>query len=91
MNRAFEKVTLSSGRTVTLTESLGDYGDALLKAQIEETIEQHLKKEKALKDQGIKVLSLFFIDKVSSYREYDEQGHGIPGKFAQWFEDAITA
>ncbi len=84
----FEKVTLSSRRSVTPSEALGDYGDALLKAQIEETIEQHLKKEKALKGQGIKVLSLFFIDKVSSYREYDEQGNGLPGKFAQWFEEA---
>ena len=84
----FEKVTLSSGRSVTPSEALGDYGDALLKAQIEETIEQHLKKEKALKGQGIKVLSLFFIDKVASYREYDEQGNGLPGKFAQWFEEA---
>lgn len=86
----FEKLTLSSGRTVTFSQPLGDYGDALLKAQIEETIEQHLKKEKALKGRGIKVLSLFFIDKVASYREYDEQGNATPGKFAQWFEEAYS-
>ncbi len=86
----FEKVTLSSGRTITFKQALGDYGDTLLKAQIEQTIEQHLKKEKALKDQGIKVLSLFFIDKVASYREYDNQGNGLPGKFVQWFEAAYN-
>ena len=83
-----EKVVFSSGRAVTIKQALGDYGDALLKAQIEETIEQHLKKEKALLGRGIKVLSLFFIDKVASYRQYDDQGHGLPGKFAMWFEEA---
>ncbi|MCW7556020.1 hypothetical protein NX722_26000 [Endozoicomonas gorgoniicola] len=86
----FEKLTLGAGRSVTFSQPLGDYGDALLKAQIEETIEQHLKKEKALKGQGIKVLSLFFIDKVASYREYDDQGNKTPGKFARWFEEAYS-
>ena len=84
----FEKVTFSSGRSITPQSSLGDYGDTMLKAQIEETVEFHLQKELALKGQGIKVLSLFFIDKVDSYRKYDEQGNGLPGKFAQWFEEA---
>ncbi|URL02040.1 DEAD/DEAH box helicase family protein [Avibacterium sp. 20-126] len=46
--------------------------------QIRRTITEHLQKEKKLREQGIKVLSLFFIDKVDNYRN--------GGKFAQWFD-----
>ena len=46
-------------------------GDEVLKMQIRQTIEEHFKKERKYKDKGIKVLSLFFIDKVANYRWYD--------------------
>jgi len=51
-------------------------------------VEEHLKKEKKYKDKGIKVLSLFFIDRVANYRWYDESGNLQSGKIARWFEDA---
>ncbi|AEC17335.1 Type III restriction enzyme, res subunit [Gallibacterium anatis UMN179] len=54
--------------------------DDIQQMQIRRTIAEHLQKEKKLREQGIKVLSLFFIDKVDNYRN--------GGKFAQWF-DAI--
>lgn len=46
---------------------------------------------KIIKEKGIKVLSLFFIDKVANYRSYDKDGVAIKGKFAQWFEEEFTA
>ncbi|WP_034636153.1 type III restriction-modification system endonuclease, partial [Chitinivibrio alkaliphilus] len=54
--------------------------------QIRKTIEEHLDKEMRLRPQGIKVLSLFFIDKVANYRWYDEDGNPQKGKFALMFE-----
>ncbi|MDL1960014.1 MAG: hypothetical protein LWW99_11790 [Deltaproteobacteria bacterium] len=48
-------------------------GDEVLKMQIRQTIEEHFKKERKYKDKGIKVLSLFFIDKVANYRWYDDE------------------
>ncbi|MCP5054840.1 MAG: type III restriction endonuclease, partial [bacterium] len=46
-------------------------------------------KELKFKNKGIKVLSLFFIDRVDNYRSYDEEGNPKKGKLAQWFEDAF--
>jgi type III restriction enzyme len=40
---------------------------------------------------GIKVLSLFFIDRVANYREYDAEGNAVKGKYAQWFEEEYIA
>ena len=50
------------------------------------TIEEHLNKELELNPKGIKVLSLFFIDRVANYREYDAKGNAVKGKYAKWFE-----
>jgi type III restriction enzyme len=55
--------------------------------QIRETIMSHLQKEKLLFDKGIKVLSLFFIDEVKKYRDYDESGEQILGEYAKIFEE----
>ena len=55
--------------------------------QIRKTIEEHLDKEMRLHPQGIKVLSLFFIDRVANYRWYDEDGNPQKGKFALMFEE----
>ena len=64
--------------------------DDVLKQQIRETVEAHFKKERNLQKQGlnIKVLSLFFIDKVANYKFFDDQGNPQKGKLAQWFEEA---
>ena len=60
---------------------------AFRRVQIRECIISHLQKEKQLFDQGIKVLSLFFIDKVEKYRVYDELGEQQLGEYAQIFEE----
>ncbi|MGQ9424877.1 restriction endonuclease [Gilvimarinus sp. F26214L] len=64
--------------------------DEVLKEQIRQTVEEHFKKERNLQKQGlkVKVLSLFFIDKVANYRYFDGQGNRRNGKLAQWFEEA---
>ena len=61
--------------------------DEMKRQQIRATIEEHLNKELALNPKGIKVLSLFFIDRVANYRKYDADGNPIKGKYAQWFEE----
>lgn len=64
--------------------------DSIKRLQIRKTIEEHLDKELRLRHRGIKVLSLFFIDRVANYRTYDADGNPGKGKFAQWFEEEYS-
>jgi type III restriction enzyme len=80
-------ISLSNGNILYKGETQGDLNDEVMKFQIRKTVEEHLKKELRLNPKGIKVLSLFFIDKVANYRQYDESGNPIQGKFAKWFEE----
>ncbi len=73
------EMTLSNGQVITLGEDDDLIRDEIMKKQMECAIKEHLKKEKRLNPKGIKVLSLFFIDKVANYREN--------GKFARWFAE----
>ena len=57
------------------------------RVQIRETIRAHFEKEKELFNRGIKCLSLFFIDEVANYRQYDEEGNEVKGKFQRIFEE----
>ncbi len=71
---------------------LGDaHGDvdalAVQREMIRRTIKEHLDKEKHLRPLGIKVLSLFFIDAVDKYRQYDADGQPVKGVYAQMFEE----
>ena len=84
-----EYVEFSSGRFLELDQELGGFGDEIMKAQVWETVEQHLKKERALRGKGIKVLSLFFIDKVANYRVYGDNDETSLGKIGLWFEEAF--
>ncbi|MBU1059062.1 MAG: DEAD/DEAH box helicase family protein [Proteobacteria bacterium] len=73
---------------VRLGEAIGGVNDEDFKRlQIRKTIEEHLKKELVMTPKGIKVLSLFFIDKVANYRAYDEDGNPGKGKYALIFEE----
>ena len=67
------------------------YGDAdalaVQREMIRRTIKEHLDKEKRLRPQGIKVLSLFFIDEVAKYRKYDDDGNPVKGVYARIFEE----
>ena len=61
--------------------------DQLRRIQIRETILSHLQRERQLFYKGIKVLSLFFIDEVANYREYDVANQPVNGKYAVMFEE----
>lgn len=73
---------------IRLGHSIGNVDDDEIKRmQIRKTIEEHLNKELRLQKEGIKVLSLFFIDKVANYRYYNEEGNPQNGKYALMFEE----
>ena len=75
-------------RPLRLEEAIGDVdSDALKRLMIRRTIEEHLDKELRLRPQGIKVLSLFFIDAVEHYRSYSGDGTQVKGKYALMFEE----
>lgn len=61
--------------------------EQLRRIQIRETILSHIQRERALFHKGIKVLSLFFIDEVAKYRQYDAAGQAINGSYADIFEE----
>lgn len=85
-----EYIEFLNQETIKRGESIGDAdSDSIKKLQIRKTIEEHLDKELRLRSKDIKVLSLFFIDKVANYRSYDSEGHDIKGKYALWFEEAF--
>jgi len=80
-----EYIDFTVGRLL-LGQERGGVRNDLMEVQIRNTIKKHLDKELQLKGKGIKVLSLFFIDRVSNYREYDTEGKAAKGKFAAIFE-----
>lgn len=82
-----EIIRFSGGGFLDLGAEMGGMDDDVMKEQVRDTIEMHLKKERALQDKGIKVLSLFFIDKVANYRIYNEDGTVGLGKIGKWFEE----
>ena len=84
------KIGLSNGWVLREKSELGGQKEDMLKYQIEMTVKEHFQKSKELAPKGIKVLSLFFIDRVANYREYTADGNPQKGKFAIWFEEAFT-
>ena len=87
MNAQDENITFSNGHTLYKGQENGnDAKDDIKRFQIRRTIKEHLAKEAKLSKDGIKVLSLFFIDKVSNYRDYEEN-QAVKGKYALWFEE----
>jgi len=80
-----EFVRFANGKTLRLGEEMGGMRDDVWRVQIKHTIKKHLEKELQVRERGIKVLSLFFIDRVANYRDYDDSGP-VPGKFAAAFE-----
>jgi type III restriction enzyme len=86
-----EFVRFNNGRTLRLGEEIGRLRDDVWRMQIKHTLRRHLDKELQVQERGIKVLSLFFIDRVANYRGYNGAGHAIKGKFAEAFETELTA
>ena len=80
-------VSFNGGLTLGLGDSQGGFKEDAQKFQIERTVKWHFERAKKLHPLGIKVLSLFFIDKVANYRSADGQP---PAKFTQWFEEAFN-
>jgi type III restriction enzyme, res subunit len=81
-------VEFSNGKVVYAGQHDESLHDDIIKRQIELTIDDHFDKQRRLGD-SVKVLSLFFIDKVMNYREYTANG-ARKGKFAKWFEEAYA-
>lgn len=79
---------LNQTEPLRINQVLGGTDDDFIKQlQLRKTIEEHLDRELQLSHLGIKVLSLFFIDRVANYREYDSDGNAVKGKYARWFEE----
>lgn len=80
-------ILLSSGRKLSVGHTSGGVTDQIRREQIRQTIRTHFERERQLYRQGIKVLSLFFIDAVDKYRIYDRSGMVKKGSWADIFED----
>ncbi|MGI6728757.1 MAG: type III restriction-modification system endonuclease [Bacilli bacterium] len=81
-------VTFLNGEVLSVGNTTGDVAENdIRRIQIRETILSHFEKEEELFDKGIKVLSLFFIDEVAKYREYDEEGNQKLGIYGRIFEE----
>lgn len=85
-----EYLRFNNGRTLRLGEEVGGLREDIWRTQIKYTVKRHLDTELRLQARGIKVLSLFFIDRVANYRDYDSEGKVVQGKFATEFEDALA-
>ena len=81
-------VTFLNGEVIELGNAYGDVAENdIRRIQIRETIRSHFEKEEELYNRGIKVLSLFFIDEVAKYRQYDEDGNEVNGLYGKIFEE----
>ena len=80
-------VTFTNGEVIKAGDVVGDVSENdMRRIQIRETILSHFEKEEKLYNMGIKCLSLFFIDEVAKYRQYDENGNEVLGEYGKMFE-----
>ena len=85
-------VEFSNGERLSPRDVIGDTSEEnLRRIQIRETIISHLDKEERLFRRGIKCLSLFFIDEVSNYRQYDDSGNQVLGPYGRMFEEEYSS
>ena len=88
INPLTNTVYFQNGKQLRQGEVMGDVSEkAIQLIQIRETIKSHFEKERALFQQGIKTLSLFFIDEVANYKSYDTDGNELQGPLWKMFED----
>ena len=81
-------VTFTNDEVIKAGEVVGDVSEKdMRRIQIRETILSHFEKEEKLFNMGIKCLSLFFIDEVAKYRQYDENGDEVLGEYGVMFEE----
>lgn len=82
------KVVLMNGLEIHPGEAIGNISERdMRRIQIRETILSHFEKEEELFKRGIKTLSLFFIDEVAKYRQYDDAGNELLGEYGKIFEE----
>ena len=80
-------MTFLNGEVISVGDVRGDVSEQdMRRIQIRETILSHFEKEEALYNKGIKTLSLFFIDEVAKYRQYDADGNEVLGEYGKIFE-----
>ena len=85
-------VTFLNGEVIYVGNAYGDVTEKdIRRIQIRETILSHFEKEKENFDKNIKTLSLFFIDEVAKYRQYDEDGNELLGEYGEIFEEEYNA
>ena len=85
-------VTFTNGDMIHKGEVIGDVSESdMRRVQIRETIISHFQKEAQLFHKGIKTLSLFFIDEVAHYRQYDADGNETLGEFGRIFEEEYVS
>lgn len=86
------KAIFGNGVTLNVKDIQGNItADHKARIQIRETIKAHFRKESALFKRGIKCLSLFFVDEVANYRQYDEDGNQLLGRYGEIFEQEYMA
>jgi type III restriction enzyme len=85
-----EHIQFNNGKTLQLGDEIGGVRDDVWRVQIKQTVKRHLENELKLQERGIKVLSLFFLDKVSNYRVYGDDGVVRKGPFALAFEEILA-
>ncbi len=89
INANTDTLSFSNGVELTVGDATGDVTEAALRRiQIREAIKAHFDKEQALFQQGVKVLTLFFIDEVAKYRDYTQADE--KGEYARIFEEEYT-
>lgn len=96
INYGSKEVVFANGRVVGELQTAKGLGEQVIKYMIERTVIHHFEKEVRYWKRGnttddqVKVLTLFFVDKVANYRAYDAQGNAGPGVFAEWFEEIFA-
>lgn len=85
-----ERIELSNYGYLHVGDEIGSNQDAVFREMIRETIREHIRKELQVHARGIKVLSLFFIDKVASYLGDGVNNLDANGDFAAWFDELYT-
>ena len=89
INANTDTLSFTNGVELTVGDATGDVTEATLRRiQIREAIKAHFDKEQALFQQGIKVLTLYFIDEVIKYRDYSQADE--KGEYARIFEEEYT-
>lgn len=84
------EIEFSGGRVLRVNEVQGGLTQDVMRYQIERTVAAHFAKLEKVQPIGVKVLSLFFIDKVANYRAFDDECNPSLGKFGVWFEEAFN-